>query len=424
MVSETVSSTEQRWNLQAHPWRTNIRLLFLSAMTVFTITVGIGIFNGLHITTLSQDVLLTHVHAGTLGWITLSVLAICLWLFGEGQVPMERSFYISLFSAISIPLYVGAFLSGNFIARSIFGTVVLSIIIGFFAWIVIRSRQIRPGVAHLAILGALFTLIVGSIIGVLLQVQSAILEQHGSAILPNGAFGAHPGTQVVGYLLLIGMAISEWRLMPDTGKLPRLGVVQIAFPFVAGLILTVGLLYDLTPLLGVNLLFELTGVVIYIIRFAPRILRINWLKRSPQRFFAFSGIFIVVNVALLVFILGSVIGGVYKTFTDVPSWLVFALDHAVFIGILSNALFGLVQEASAERRNFWPWADDVLFWGMNFGMIGFVVSLLLDVRILERIFTPIMGLSILVAILTYVIRLSGSSRAEQISREVSPSSGR
>jgi hypothetical protein len=278
-------------------------------------------------------------------------------------------------------------------------------------------------VAHLAILGALFTLIVGSIIGVLLQVQSVILEQHGSAILPNGAFGAHPGTQVVGYLLLIGMAISEWRLMPDTGRLSRLGVAQIAFPFVAGLVLTVGLLYDLVPLLSVNLLFELIGVVIYIIRFAPRMLRTHWLRQNPQRFFAFSGIFIVVNVVLLVFILGSVIGGIYKDFTSIPSWLVFALDHAVFIGILSNALFGLIQEASAGRRNFWPWADDVLFWGMNFGMVGFVVSLLLDLRILERIFTPIMGLSILVAILTYVIRLSGSSRAEQVRVGMSPSSG-
>ena len=424
MVSEAVSSTEQRWNLQTHPWRTNIRLLFLSAMTVFTITVGIGIFNGLHITTLSQDVLLTHVHAGTLGWITLSVLASCLWLFGEGQVLTERSFYISLFSAISIPLYVGAFLSGNFIARSIFGSVVLAIIIGFFVWIVMRSRQIRLGVAHLAILGAMFTLIVGSTLGVLIQVQSAILEQHGSAILPNGAFGAHPGTQVVGYLLLIGMAISEWRLMPDTGRLPRLGVIQIAFPFVAGLVLSVGLLYNLTPLLSLNLLFELIGVVIYIVRFAPRILRINWLKRSPQRFFAFSGIFIVVDILLLVYILGSVIGGIYKDFQSVPVWLVFALDHAVFIGIMSNALFGLIQEASAERHAFWPWADDVLFWGMNFGMVGFVVSLLLDQRILERVFTPIMGLSILVAIVTYVIRLSRPSRAEQVEVSVSPTSGR
>ncbi len=188
--------------------------------------------------------------------------------------------------------------------------------------------------------------------------------------------------------------------------------------------MSVGLLYNLTPLLSLNLLFELIGVVIYIVRFAPRILRINWLKRSPQRFFAFSGIFIVVDILLLVYILGSVIGGIYKDFQSVPVWLVFALDHAVFIGIMSNALFGLIQEASAERHAFWPWADDVLFWGMNFGMVGFVVSLLLDQRILERVFTPIMGLSILVAIVTYVIRLSRPSRAEQVEVSVSPTSGR
>src|SRR2546430_2152046 len=199
MVSNQASfPSSQYWNLQANPLRTDIRLLFQAAMLVFVITVGIGMLNGLHLVgQLSQDVLLTHVHAGTLGWITLSVLASCLWLFGEGQILTERSFYISLFSAISIPLYVGAFLSGNFIARSIFGSVVLAIIIGFFVWIVMRSRQIRLGVAHFAILGAMFTLIVGSTLGVLIQVQSAILEQHGSAILPNGAFGAHPGTQVV-----------------------------------------------------------------------------------------------------------------------------------------------------------------------------------------------------------------------------------
>ena len=42
---------------------------------------------------------------------------------------------------------------------------------------------------------------------------------------------------------------------------------------------------------------------------------------------------------------------------------------------------------------------------MNFGMVGFVISLLLDVRILERIFTPIMGVSILLALLAYTLRM-------------------
>ena len=53
-------------------------------MIVFLITVAIGLLNGQHIMTLSTDVLLTHVHAGTIGWITLSVFAISIWVFGEG----------------------------------------------------------------------------------------------------------------------------------------------------------------------------------------------------------------------------------------------------------------------------------------------------------------------------------------------------
>src|SRR5260370_678748 len=164
-------------------------------MVIFVITVGIGILNGLHLVGhLSQDVLLTHVHAGTLGWITLSVFAVCLWLFSEGKAPTEKSRSVrvmSILAAISIPLYVLAFLSGNFIARAVFGFPVLLLMIGFFGWIVARSLQVRVTVARLALLGALFTLIVGSVLGVLLQIQFA----SNKALLPAGAFAAHPATQ-------------------------------------------------------------------------------------------------------------------------------------------------------------------------------------------------------------------------------------
>ena len=406
MVSnQAMFPSSQHWSLETHPLRTDIRLLFQAAMLVFVITVGIGIVNGLHLVgQLSQDVLLTHVHAGTLGWITLSVFAVSLWLFGEGKAPTEKNRTVrvmSILAAVSVPLYVLAFLSGNFNARAIFGFPVLLVMIGFFGWIVARSFQVRPTVARLAILGALFTLIVGSVIGVLLQIEFAASKE----ILPSGAFAAHPATQVVGYLLLIGMAISEWRFMPDTGRLPRAGVVQIALPFIAGLVLTVATLLDIMPLLGVNVLFELIGIFIYIVRFTPTVLRVSWVAHTSERFFAFSAIFIVVNVAILTYLIVATLTGVYPSFIAVPAWLFFALDHAMFIGVMSNALFGLIQEVTQERRSFWPWADDVLFWGMNFGMVGFVISLLLDVRILERIFTPIMGVSILLALLAYTLRM-------------------
>lgn len=41
---------------------------------------------------------------------------------------------------------------------------------------------------------------------------------------------------------------------------------------------------------------------------------------------------------------------------------------------------------------------------MNIGVLGFLVSLLADIPVLERIFTPIMGLSILLAIIVYIVR--------------------
>ncbi len=404
VTTQGTSTAQRREDLQRNPWRTDIRLLFQAAMVVFVITVGIGILNGQHIVTLDANVLLTHVHAGTLGWITLSVLAMSLWLFGESKSPPRNITYVralSVLAAVSVPVYVLAFLSGNLVARAIFGPPVLVAIVGFLIWVILRSLHIRLGVAHLAILGGLITLTIGAVIGVLLQIELAT----NSAFLPGGAFAAHPSTMVVGYLLLVGMAISEWLLMPDTGKLSRLGVIQITLPFIAGIALTVGLLLDIMALLGVNVLFEVAGILIYIWRFAPRIVRVSWLKRNSDRHFAISGVFLVTNVVLLTYLIVAVLTKFYAQFELIPVWLVFALDHAMFIGVMSNALFGLIQLVSWERRSFWPWVDDVLFWGMNFGMVGFVISLLLDVRVLERVFTPIMGGSILLALLTYFIRI-------------------
>jgi len=416
---QDVSTTQQPWDLQASPFRADIRILFQSALVVFVVTVFIGILNGivtgLNILKLSQDVLLTHVHAGTLGWITLSVFALGLWIFGEGKASTERNTYVrtlSILGAVSIPVYVLAFLSGNPIARAIFGFPVLIAFIGLFGWLVARSRQVRLGVPHLAVLGATFTLIIGGTIGVLLQIQFAT----NGNFLPNGAFAAHPATMVVGYLILIGMALSEWRLVPNTGRLPRAGLIQIILPFIAGFILTFALLANIIPLLGLNALLEIIAVVIYIVRFAPRFARISWLERSSARFFVLSGIFLVVNVALLTYFLVITITG-----ASGPAGLLIAVDHSMFIGVMSNALFGLIQDASQEQRSFWPWADDVLFWGMNIGLTGFLVALLSGVKILESIFPPIMGLSILLGILTYFLRLTRLSKPGAVEVQVRPS---
>ena len=143
-----------RWNAQKSPWRSEIRLLLGSAMIIFLLTVSIGIFNGQRIVTLDHNTLLTHVHSGTLGWITLSVFAISLFLFGEGS-GREKTYihWLSILTAVTTPLYVLAFWSssvpgfgaGSYIVRAALGVPMLLVILGYLGWVIARSRKMRLG---------------------------------------------------------------------------------------------------------------------------------------------------------------------------------------------------------------------------------------------------------------------------------------
>src|SRR5579859_826269 len=416
MATNQEGLTSQR-SVQTNPWRTDMKLLFIAAMIVFLITVAIGLVNGQHLVTLSQDVLLTHVHAGTIGWITLSVFALTLFLFGDGEVSQGTKSYIrwsSIIAAISVPLYILAFLSGIPLARAILGVPVLLVMAAFLVWIIARSSKIHLGVAQLAVLGSLVTLVIAGTLGVLMQVQFASAR----AFLPGGDVAAHAATMVSGYLVLIGMALSEWRLMPPSGRVSRAGIIQVTLLFLAGLAMFVGQLFDLQPFLMLNLLLSVIGVIIYIVRFAPRIVRLNWLGHNSERFFAISAIFVVINIALTVYLIAAIIAGAIPG-NPPPSGLLHALDHAIFVGVMTNAIFGLLHDTTQERRALWPWAEDVLFWGMNIGLVGFLVGLLSGVQILQSIFTPIMGLSILVGLLMIGLRMRKSPQAEPIEAQAS-----
>src|SRR5436189_8578 len=244
-----------------------IRWLFQSGLLVFPITVAIGILNGFHFITLPRQVLLTHVHAGTLGWITLGVIAICLWLFGEETVTPGNSRAVqalSLLAAVGIPIYVLAFLSGNLLARAVFG-----------------------------------------------------------------------------------------------------------FP----VLITIGALLNVQALLGAFIPAELIAVIIYCVRLGPQLRRVNWLAPNSERHFGLVVPYLVINLILLIWLITGVVTKVYARFELIPIWLVFAFDHTMFIGVMSNSLFGLIPQASRARQPFWPWAEQVVFWGMKCGMSGFLLPL-------------------------------------------------
>ena len=98
---------------------------------------------------------------------------------------------------------------------------------------------------------------------------------------------------------------------------------------------------------------------------------------------------------------------------DVSQGLLHSVDHTFFIGVMTNTLFAAILLATKDRPQVWPWADHVVFWGLNLGVLSFT-AVLVFVRTSSGAsafshpvsFTaPIMGLSVLLGIATFLQRL-------------------
>jgi hypothetical protein len=376
-----------------------VPLLFAS-MAIFVVTVVMGILNGTDIVDLPHGALLAHVHSGTLGWITLSIFAAAAWIFGTADMPrLLRDGAI-----VAVVLYVAAFWADVEEIRPIAGSLMLAAIVWFAAW-VFQARAGRTlTVPRLSILLASVNLVIGGLLGVVLGLAHAGLFDLSSEIA-----GAHPAMMVVGYLILAGVAIDEELLSVDgTARLSRLGTWQAFAFFIAGIALVLGILLDVQPLLGLNLLGEVVGVALVLVRLRRRIAGAGWSSAGPARLGAASIVWLVPVVALIVYLIANYI----EDFDAAPVRLLLALDHATFIGILTNGILGLLLVATLTRRTIWAWADQLVFWGVNLGLVAFVIGLIADAPVIKRISTPVMGLAILIGLLTAATRLRGVGAKE------------
>jgi hypothetical protein len=98
--------------LRAVPsWAVAARDLLLVAMAVFVLNIVIGILNGADAVEFDHNQILTHVHAGTVGWLTLTIVASTFLLFRAA----DRRLMLAL--AILVPVYVVAFYTGRLRSR-------------------------------------------------------------------------------------------------------------------------------------------------------------------------------------------------------------------------------------------------------------------------------------------------------------------
>ena len=375
-----------------------INRMYLVAMALFLITIVIGILNGADAVTFNNDQILTHVHSGTLGWISLALIASAMWMFGS----VDRRLALALL--ILIPIYIAAFYSGNLPARAIGGTALLVAVLWVFVW-VWRTWSAARTLPGLAVALGLTTFTYGAVIGVLIQIEKAT----NTSIFNGDAIGAHASAMVFSYLILVAMGLIEWRALGTTW-LPWGGLIQLLALFSGGLLLTVTLLFLSADAVqaagGIYLLLQLIAVGLFIGRVLPAVLR-----GDGGRHLKAASLFVIVAIAIFLYLIFLFIQSGDPNAINFN--LLKASDHAAFIGVITNVVLALILARTAGTVDRAPsWVATLGFWAMNLGLLVFIVGLGQDIAEIKRIGAPVMGIGILLVLYVLAMRLWSSMRAD------------
>lgn len=413
--------------------RPAVRQAFQYGLMIFTLTALLGLANATQLFgALDRATLLTHLHSGTLGWITMGVIGIAIWIFAREREDLSAAVMLSAFGTAA---YVMAFWSNVFILRGVFGLAELAIIV-YWWWFVYTRAKADGGIGRLdipklSVMLGLTTLVIGSTLGVIVQVLLAT----GNA-LPTGTdlVGAHASAQTGGYLVLIAAGFAEWQLV-GSAKRTTLGLAQVYLLFVGGLLLSVSLLLATAlpaalaqALPGLATVLTLAGILIAAARIGRAALGVPWMAPTGRRHIAVAVPFLILAVVLQAILVQQFIAA-QGDFSLVSVGLLHALDHAYFVGVMTNAIFGAILVTTSDTGiaisknpvlpRAWPWADHVIFWGLNVGAAAFIaVLLIVGSGEGKPAFThpvafvaPIMGLSALLGIATYLVRMMGAPAA-------------
>jgi hypothetical protein len=300
--------------------------------------------------------------------------------------------------AVAAPIVAGlynvAFLTTTNILRPILGTLMLLVILWFAVWGFRQARGAVLSVPHLGLLAGLASSVVGAVFGILLGLALADSDLEFTDRFEE----AHPATMVIGFLIPVGMAFAEWTLRRESvlQRASRAGWVQIGAPSLAAVAVVLGILLDVEPLLMISLPLELIGLGVFLWRMFPTARRTSWLAADTARHGTVAGIFLIVNIVIFVYLISEYV----EDLDAAPRRLLLALDHSIFVGVLTMAIVPFIVRNSTATRP--AWVDHVVFWGMGLGVASFVTGLLLDEDVFLHAGTPVLGVAILLAIAVHV----------------------
>ena len=388
---------------------TGVRNLFRAALVIFVITVVIGILNGLDIWDPPRGTLLTHVHAGTLGWITLAVFGGAIWMLGDETGAQG----LAAFSIFALAVYVLAFWSVDLtspttIQQPIGGTLAFVAMVWMAVWF-FRAKRGRPWtVPQFGMALALVFLVIGAILGVALGLQLADVQIVAPEETENLA-GAHPAAMVFGFVVLAALALAEWLLRGDDAPLlrgARLGATQMIAMFLAGLTAMLGVLFVIEPLLILNVPLEIVAIGLVLWRLRRDLRPSEW-SAGPGRFVRTSLISLIPVVALTAWVIQKFVSG--ADFPDFAHILV-ALDHTNFLLVVTSLILAMMIAGSVVSSV----SSAVMYYGLVIGSVGFIAGLLAQSTFLKRVFTPVLGLALLHAIFSLLMARSAETVPEKV----------
>lgn len=381
------------------------RVLFVAAGVFFLFNIALGFLNAVTAGTIPHWQILTHLHAGALGWITLGAIGFAIWVVtgdravSEGYARTVR--WLTWLTIVSFAAYVLSFPiafsqgGSTWVLLPVFGFIAMLMVWAATGLVVSQLRQ-QPTIssAHVLLGSALLVASLGALMGVLIGLNHAV----GVGIAD---VGAHAPVMFF-YVVLLAAAIVDWAVLGAAERTwTRAGIAQAALLVAAAIALPLIVLAGLEMLGPVVLLLLLAFLVLFIYRVGWRAIRVNPLDGGARAWTFFGSIWII--VAILSFPLEIVLQ------PDIPDWLFPVLAHVGFVGVATNLLFAVLSVRTRDATDLVGWGEPAAVWLLNLGLVLFVV-----LRVVQGIRhgALVMGLGVLLGLIVVLYRfLAGESAA-------------
>lgn len=387
-------------------WR-QTRILFLGSALLFLVNIYFGFDNALTVGVIPHWQSLIHLHAGAIGWITLSFIGLALWVFtGQREVSDAYARRTGAFVWLAVVVFAGYIASFGlafagavpFFLLPTLGTAAMLIIwaAAIFALSQLRHQPVVSTV-HLLVAGGLLVAGVGATMGVLLGLERIV----GQFLTVAGSARTAVHTAMMdGYLILVAGGIVEWVLhkgastkwtWPGLAQALAWTVAAILVPFA----FLLNLLSVLTPIFALLLV---AGLLLFLGRVAWRAIGRGPLGWGVDPWAFFGTLWLLVFVGLLVYAAAVI----PTNPSAAPNWFSTVFVHTGFVGMMTNLLLGVFSASTQRARGVAASAEPAALWLMNLGLPVFFG---LYIATGSRLGAIVMGLGVLLGIGTMIVRL-------------------